>query len=105
MKLTPNELEPIRKRLEGLLNTKIKKRQIKAVELNSKYHWQANLYIEVGKSYSNLEPESPSEQVLAIFDATVFCIVTETRCLVKGLPYLFHREDVKKVIDQEPNQI
>jgi len=97
--INDSDLENIRKYLEKLIGVKVRNRKIKAIGIRSKYRWQSDMYVEVGKYYSNLEPNSPKEQVTAIFESTVFCVCTPERGMLKGLPYLFSREDVYKVED------
>jgi hypothetical protein len=53
--------------------------------------------IEVGRTYSELEPGSPLEKVLAIFESVSFLVCTERRGIAEGLPYFFAREDVRRV--------
>ncbi len=57
--------------------------------------------IIVGQWYENLEPESPLEKVIAIFESTVFLVCTPQRGGEKGMPYFFHRQDVQKVEYEE----
>ena len=62
------------------------------------------LYIEVGKQTQGLEIDSPKETVIAIFDATVFLVVTERRGPGDTLPYFFSRTDVTRVIEGDWSQ-
>ncbi len=87
----------IRERLEKLLRHKIKPVQVRSIYINSSYHWQPSMTIEVGGWYANLEPESPSQQVLAIFDGTLFVVCTAERGMTSGMPYLYQRQDVREV--------
>ncbi len=95
--LPPETINEIIPRLEKMLRVKIQDRGIKAIHVNSRYHWQPKMRIEVGKYYSNLEFESPLEKVVAILEAPSFIVITEKRGLKEGMPYLFLREDVRKV--------
>jgi len=78
---------------------KIKPKKIKAIKVNPANHSLPNMLIEVGKVCKSLEPDAPDEKVLAIFEATIFMVVTETRGLNDGLPYYFFRGDVRRVFE------
>ncbi len=85
--------------LEQLLKVKVRDRRIRAIQVNSRYHWQPPMLIEVGNLYGDLEPGAPVEEVTAIFESTVFCVCTPSRGSGSGMPYLFHRGDVTRVVD------
>ena len=87
-------LDEIRQYLEKLIGARVLKRKIKTLGVRSKYRWQADMKIKIGKYYSKLEPNSPKEQILAIFESSVFCVCTAERGMKKGMPYLFNKEDV-----------
>ena len=87
-------LDEIRQYLEKLIGARVLKRKIKTLGVRSKYRWQPDMKIEIGKYYSKLEPNSPKELVLAIFESSVFCVCTAERGMNKGMPYLFNKEDV-----------
>jgi hypothetical protein len=93
--------ETIRDYLETLYPGKIRKKRIRAIKVNSSYHWQPQLLIEVGKSYRELEPDAPMEEVIAIFESDSFLVCTEKRGGGQGIPYYFIREDVRLVIEYE----
>lgn len=95
--LSPETIAEIIPRLEKMLRVKIQDKGIRAIVVNSRYHWQPKMHIEVGKYYSNLEFESPLEKVVLILEAPSFIVITEQRGLKTGMPYLFLREDVRKV--------
>ncbi len=89
--------EDIYEYLKGTMKAPLRERRIRGVVVNPANHWQPKMHIEVGKFYSDLEYGAPEEQVLAIFESTVFYVCTPTRGGGKGCPYLFAKEDVKKV--------
>ena len=92
-----SEREAIRQYVAKTLGVKIRERKIRAIQVNARYRWQPPLRIEVGHSYSNLEPDAPMEEVVAIFESTVFCVCTSNRGTERGMPYLFNRDDITSV--------
>ncbi len=90
----------IKNYLEKTLGHPIKDKKIAAIGVNPLYHGQSRRVIEVGHFYTDLEPESPSEEVIAIFETKLFCVVTEKRGGGEGLPYFFTRETVYDVTSQ-----
>lgn len=96
--LSDNELAALREQLETTLKAKIKPRVIKAIHVNSAYHWQPPMWIEIGKRARNLERDSPSEEIIAIFESVSFMVCTATRGTAQTPPYFFAREDVRQVI-------
>ena len=97
--LSDEELEALR----GYLQSNIKRLQIrpvkiKAIHVNSSFHWQPPLYIEVGDICAGLEKDSPPEKIIAIFEAASFLVITPERGYFKNLPYFFSRQDVRQVI-------
>jgi len=97
--LSIDETEELRLRLEKTLGIKIRSRKIRAIHVNSAYHWQPPLFIEVGKFCSDLEKDSPKEEIVAIFESTTFMVCTADRGLHQNLPYFFSKEDVQRVIE------
>ena len=96
-----NKRTKIRDYLEKKLGHAIADRRINAIEVNPPYHGQPRRLIEVGKSYADLEPGTPEEQVIAIFETRLFVVCTQTRGGEQGLPYFFTRDTVVRVIDAE----
>jgi hypothetical protein len=94
------EWKKLKDDLARRMNIRIQNKYIRAIYVNSAYHWQPPMYIEVGRESNGLEKDSPKEMVLAIFDATVFLVVTEARGLNDTLPYFFSRSDVTRVIEE-----
>jgi len=99
--LTKDEWNHLKDDLARRMNTKIRDKHIRAIKINSAYHWQPPMLIEVGKTAVGLEKDSPKETVIAIFDATVFLVVTEERGRGDTLPYFFARSDVTRVIEDD----
>ena len=91
------ERERIKTYLENLLGKKMKDRPVSALEVNPRYHDSPRLRIEEGRPCAGLEPGAPAETVLGIFEAEFFCVCTAERGAGKGMPYLFHRQDVTGV--------
>ncbi len=99
--LTDEERDALALRLEKDCELKIRPKQIQAIKINSRCHWQPPMKIEVGKMARNLEKDSPSEEVIAIFESVTFLVVTKDRGGDGGLPYFFLREDVRRVWEFE----
>ena len=99
--LDDQEFEKIRKYLEDLTGQKISDKKIRALGVNPPYHGQPKRLIEVGKYYADLEPEAPSEQVIAIYESKSFCVCTPNRGAGTGLPYFFTRDTIYIVEDME----
>ena len=93
--------ERLRRHLETTLNLTVHDRAIRAIRVNSAQHWQPPLYIEVGGSCANLERDAPAETILAIFEGSVFVVVTPQHDGTTKPPYLFAKEDVRQVIEFE----
>ncbi|MCP4567889.1 MAG: hypothetical protein GY841_09955 [FCB group bacterium] len=91
------ERERIRLYLEKTLGHPVRKQKIKSILVNPHYHGQSKRTIEVGRSYADLEPGRPSEQVIAIFETKLFCVVTKERGAGEGLPYFFTRDTIRNV--------
>lgn len=92
--LSVDQIEELRKRLEKTLRVKIRPKTIKSIRVNPSNRFLPNMYIEVGKFCKNLEADAPVEEVVAIFDSTLFLVCTQNRGIEKGLPYFFARQDV-----------
>jgi hypothetical protein len=95
--LPETQLEETKKRLEQLTKTKIRPKRIRSITVNPSDHHLPKMKITVGEICKTLEPKAPPERVLAIFESTLFLVVTESRGLHKGLPYFFFRGDVRQV--------
>ncbi len=83
--------------LEGSVLGKVRDRKIRSIRVNMSYKQQPHLIIEVGKSYSDLEPGAPDQQVIAIFESDSFLVCTRERGAGQGLPYYFIRANVREV--------
>jgi hypothetical protein len=88
--------------LRSTSRTPVKDKRLRAITVNPAYRWQPKIRIEVGQAYANLEPGSPREEILAIFESASFLVVTESRGAGTGAPYFFSREDVRRVEYFEP---
>jgi hypothetical protein len=89
--------EQIKGYLEEAFDMKIRDRAIRAIKVNPTQQALPPLDVRVGRPCANLEPGAASEEVLAIFDSTVFLVCTPSRGAGRGLPYFFAREDVRNV--------
>jgi hypothetical protein len=92
-----DERKRIAEYLARLMRRTIHDKQITAIEVNPLYHGSPRRWIEVGRHYAELEPEAPSQLVIAIFESDSFLVCTPERGAGKGLPYIFTREEVKRV--------
>jgi hypothetical protein len=87
--------------IEELTGHKVRHRKIQALGVNPLYHGQPKRLLEIGKYYAEMEPGAPPEQIVAIFETTLFCVCTPNRGAGKGLPYFFTRESVYVVKEME----
>jgi len=89
--------EKIRADLEKSLGVAVRKKPIKSIGVNPRQRSIPKMIIEVGSKYRDLEPGSPQEEIIAIFESTLFCVCTESRGTGGNPPYYFLREDVFSV--------
>lgn len=89
--------EEIRVDLEKSIGAAVRKKAIKAIGVNPCQRSVPKMIIEVGKKYSGLEPGSPEEEIIAIFESALFCVCTSSRGTGGNPPYYFLREDVFSV--------
>jgi hypothetical protein len=100
--LSQDEFETLRRKLEKMFGEHVLDRRIRTLRVNSGYHWQPPLYIEVGKHCANLTPDGPPEEIVAIFESRSFLVCTLDHGVENGSPFIFTRADVKQVIYVEP---
>lgn len=93
--------EQVRRYIEKLTGQKIADKKIRAIGVNPPYHGSLKRLIEVGKTYDDLVPGSPPEEILAIYESKSFCVCTAEHGALKGLPYFFTRDSVYEVIEME----
>jgi hypothetical protein len=94
------EYEALNSRLEQQLHVNIRTKRIRAIKVNSSFHWQPPLSIEVDGWCGMLEKDTPPERIIAIFEHASFIVVTPDRGFIENsLPYFFTRQDVQKVIE------
>ena len=96
--LTDEEYDDLKERLEKMLRAPIKPRRIAALRVNSAQHWQPPMWVKVGEICKHLEPDSPGELVLAIFESTTFVVCTPEHGPGGQAPHFFSREDVRQVV-------
>jgi len=100
--LSQDEFETLRRKLEKTFGERVSDRRIRALRVNSAFHWQPPLYIEVGQFCAGLTPDGPPEEIVAIFESRSFLVCTPDHGINSGSPFIFTRADVKQVIDMEP---
>lgn len=93
--------EEIKAYIERLTGHRVREKKIRAIGVNPLYHGTPRRLLEVGRRYADLEPGSPAEEIVAIFETTLFCVCTPQRGAGQGLPYFFTRESVYEVIAME----
>ncbi|MBU0984616.1 MAG: hypothetical protein KKA42_12135 [candidate division Zixibacteria bacterium] len=101
MKLTDEQVEALRLRLQEKYGVAVRSKRIRAIRLNSACRWQPPLYIEVGTYCGPLEQDGPNELILAIFEATTFIVCTPDHGVDSGMPHFFAKEDVHQVVAAE----
>lgn len=100
--LSDSEYKSLQERLEKQLKVKIRDKHIKAIKVNSSFHWQPPLYIEVDGWCANMEIDSPPEKIIAIFEHSSFLVITPDRgSKESSLPYFFGRQDIQEIIEQD----
>ncbi len=98
--LSEKEYNELKSRLEKELKVKIKDKKIKALKINSAFHWQPPLYVEVDSWCAMLEKDTPPEKIVAIFEHQSYIVITPDRGYKPGtLPYFFVRPDIREVIE------
>lgn len=98
--LSESEYKDLKSRLEKSLKVNIRDRKIKAIRVNSSFHWQPPLHIEVDHECANLEKDAQPEKILAIFEHQSFLVITPDKGYKESsLPYFFLRQDVQEVIE------
>ncbi len=83
--------------LAKLMQRPVRDKRINAIEVNPLYHGSSRRRIEVGQHYADLEPDAPSQLVVAIFESDSFLVCTPERGYGEGVPYIFTRQEVKGV--------
>ena len=99
--ITENRREEIRAELERSIGVRVRDKRIAAIGVNPRQRSIPKMTIRVGEKYGGLEPDAPTEEVLAIFESTLFCVCTPTRGVGGAPPYYFLREDVLFVEEME----
>ena len=99
--LSEKQWEKQRSELEKFIGVKISRKRIKSIEVNPRERSIPRMVIEVGKKYGGLEPGAPTEEIIAIYESTLFCVCTPARGLMGTQPYYFLREDVIAVKESD----
>lgn len=98
--LNEEQYNELKTQLESELKIKIREKKIKALKINSAFHWQPPLYVEVDSCCAMLEKDTPSEKIIAIFEHKSFIVITPERGFRSGtLPYFFVRQDIRRVFE------
>ncbi len=94
--------EGIRKFVEETMG-RINSREIKAIWVypRSEHKRINDIKIEVGKYLDNRMSDTPNEQVMAIFESNTFLVCTPNRGVLRGIPYLYGKDEVYKVEEIE----
>jgi hypothetical protein len=95
--ISDDQFEKMRAAIEKLIGVSVSSKKIKSIGVNPRARHIPKMTIEVSHTYNELEPKAPAEKVLAIYEATLFCVCTETRNGINAPPYFFLREDVFNV--------
>ena len=95
--ISEEQWEKVRSDLEDYIGVRISKKRIKSIEVNPRQRSLPRMVIEVGKKHGGLEPGAPSEEIIAIYESTLFCVCTPARGINGTEPYYFLREDVISV--------
>ena len=86
--------EEIRLYLEQLFGQPVEDDLFISITVNPPYHGQNQRTINVGQVVDSLEPGSPAEEILAIFESRSFLVVTPSRGAGSGMPYIFPRHTI-----------
>jgi len=98
--MDPVKREQIRQYLEKLVKEKVHDKRIHSLIVNPLYHGSSKMRVVEGQSCANLEPNTPPQKVLAIFESQSFLVCTAERGFGKGLPFIFTRTEVVRVEDE-----
>lgn len=99
--LSEEKIAEIKERLAKLTKTSVRPKNIKSITVNPSNHALPKMKIEVGKYCKTLDVGASPELVIAIFESTLFMVITETHGLNDGMPYFFFRGDVRLVEEFE----
>ena len=91
--------EGIRKFVEENMG-KVNSREIKAIWIHPRFEHKRihdDIKIEVGKHLDSRISDTPNEKVMAIFESNAFLVCTHNRGALRGIPYLYGKEEVYKV--------
>jgi hypothetical protein len=98
--MDPKRREQIRQYLEKLVKEKVLGKRIHALTVNPLYHGSSKMRVVEGQACADLEPNTPAQKVLAIFESQSFLVVTEERGAGSGLPFIFTRTETVRVEDE-----
>lgn len=87
--------------LKKLFGRPIKDKIVRSITANPPFHGLPTVHIEVGQLCTGMEPETPTEEVLAIFESESYLVVTASRGNGEGLPYIFPRSTIVDVKYEE----
>jgi len=95
--------EGIRKFAEETMGVKVNNREIKSIWVHprSEHKRIDDIKIEVGKYLDNRMSDTQNEKVMAIFESNTFLVCTPNRGVLRGMPYLYGKEEVYKVEEMD----
>ena len=96
--------EGIRKFVEETMGWKVNSREIKAIWVHPRSEHKRiydDIKIEVGEYLDNRMSDTPNEKVMAIFESNTFLVCTPNRGVLRGIPYLYGKEEVYKVEEMD----
>jgi hypothetical protein len=101
--VTEEVRENIRKYLEETTGWAVSNRRIKALVVYPRpsRHKIYGVTIEIGKYLDNRMSDTPNEEVMAIFESNAFLVCTQNRGVLRGMPYLYGKEEVQNVKEIE----
>jgi len=94
----------IKKFVEKNMYWKITSKEIKAIWVHPRSEHKRiydDIKIEVGEYLDNRMSDTPNEKVMAIFESNTFLVCTPNRGVLRGMPYLYGKEEVYKVEEMD----
>ena len=96
--------EGIRKFVEETMGGKVNSREIKAIWAHPRSGHKriyGDIKIKVGNYLDNRMSDTPNEKVMAIFESNTFLVCTPNKGVLRGMPYLYGKEEVYKVEEMD----
>ncbi len=99
--VTEKVREGIRKFAEETTGWTVSNRRIRTILVHTSRHNVGNIKIEIGKYVDSRMSDTPNEEVMAIFESNAFLVCTPNRGVLRGMPYLYGKDEVYKVEEIE----